>query len=84
MVEWRLSQIKADEAKGRMEQDQWCELILEHLVDMKEASNSEAFEKCYDNKNGYRKRSNIENRMVGTALTLFGWERVGKFTSGNK
>ena len=58
--------------------------LLEHLAGMEEASISEAFEKCFDDKDDYGKRSNVEKRRIARALKLCGWERVGKFTSGNK
>ena len=78
-----LSQIAADEAKGRMEQDPWCELILANMSDMKEASIRDAFMKCFNDEFEVN-RSIAESRRMSKALVLCGWEREGKFTSGNR
>ena len=66
-----------------MEQDPWCELILQYMADMGEASISEAFARCF-NGDPEGQRSTQENRRMSKALILCGWEKAGKFTSGNK
>ena len=78
-----LSKIAATEANDRMEQDPWCELILQYMADMGEASISEAFARCF-NGDPEGHRSIQENRRMSKALILCGWEKAGKFTSGNK
>ena len=59
------------------------ELILANMSDMKEASIRDAFVKCFnDELDG--NRSIAESRRMSKALVLCGWEREGKFTSGNR
>ena len=76
-----LSQIAADEAKSRMEQDPWCESILGNMKDMKETSIRDAFIKCFPDETDISKGM-AANRRMAKALTLCGWERAGKFNSG--
>jgi hypothetical protein len=77
-----LSEIAADEAKGRMEQDPWCELILANMSGMGEASIRDAFMKCFND--GFEEnRTTAESRRMSKALILCGWERAGKFTCGD-
>ena len=78
-----LCQIAATEAEGRMEQDPWCELILAKMQGMEEASIRDAFFQCF-NDESEANRSTADNRRMAKALVLCGWERAGKFTSGNK
>lgn len=78
-----VSQIAAGEAKGRMEQDPWCEIILAKMGDIAEASIRDAFLKCF-NDDCYGVRSTAENRRMAKALILSGWERAGKFTIGDR
>ena len=78
-----LSQIAADEAKGRMEQDPWCEIILSNMDNQTEATIRDAFVQCFNDERD-TKRTVVENRRMAKALILAGWERVGKFNSGER
>ena len=43
-----VSQIAADEAKGRMEQDPWCEIILSNMANETETTIRDAFVQCFN------------------------------------
>ena len=78
-----LSQIAADEAKGRMEQDPWCEIILSNMDNQTEATIRDAFVQCFSDERD-TKRNVAENRRMAKALILAGWERAGKFNTGER
>ena len=78
-----VAQIAADEAKGRMEQDPWCEIILSNMANETEATIRDAFVQCF-NDDRDNTRSMIDNRRMAKALILSGWKRAGKFTSGDQ
>ena len=78
-----VSQIAADEAKGRMEQDPWCEIILSNMDNQTEATIRDAFIQCFSDDSDTT-RSVMENRRMAKALILAGWERAGKFNTGER
>jgi hypothetical protein len=58
------------------------ELILANMSGMGEASIRDAFMKCFNDDD--ENRTTSENRRMSKALILCGWERAGKFTSGDR
>ena len=66
-----------------MEQDPWCEIILSNMDNQTEATIRDAFIQCFSDDSDTT-RSVMENRRMAKALILAGWERAGKFNTGER
>ena len=59
------------------------ELILANMSGREKISIRDVFVKCFND--GFEEnRTTSENRRMSKALILCGWERAGKFTSGDR
>ena len=83
---WLVSEvamIAQDQAKQRLEQDPWVEIIAQKMAAVTEASIRDTFERCFPDVNEHSISTGI-NRRMSKCLLLAGWQKNGKFNSGNR
>lgn len=80
----------AEQSKSRHEADIWVELINEKMPHLEETSVREAFEVCFAQAHpdtaslDPHKIDQKDQRRMSKCLQLAGWEKVGRFTSGER
>ena len=71
------------EANERFEEDPWVELVQQKLSAEEEVSIKEAIETCFDTIDAQSITTQMTRRM-SLCLTLAGWQKDGRFTSGER
>jgi predicted P-loop ATPase len=71
------------EANERFEEDPWVELVQQKLRSEEEVSIKEAIETCFDTIDAQSITTQMTRRM-SLCLTLAGWQKDGRFTSGER
>ena len=80
----------AEQSKSRHEADIWVELINEKMPHLEETSVREAFEVCFAQAHpdtaslDPHKIDQKDQRRMSKCLQLAGWEKSGRFTSGER
>ena len=82
-LESKVAKIAKDQAKQRLEQDPWMEIIGQKMAAVTEASIRDAFNACFPDIDEHN-ISNSMNRRMRKSLLLAGWLRDGKFNSGDR
>jgi predicted P-loop ATPase len=82
-LEPKVAEIAKDQAKQRLEQDPWMEIIGQKMAAVTEASIRDAFNACFPDVDEHNISKAMNGRMR-TSLLLAGWLRDGKFNSGDR
>ena len=82
-LEPKVAEIAKDQAKQRLEQDPWMEIIGQKMAAVTEASIRDAFNACFPDVDEHHIPKAMNGRMR-TSLLLAGWLRDGKFNSSDR